>query len=129
MRWACPRKRLGCTGAEHRGCSYDRTAVVVISCFVALRVVQLPGSDCGDPGTRKVSGNSPLFSHRLKSTSNNSTMLSIFELFAIIEDDLDGGSRVINVSTFDSKTETLFSWVLSNPSNGLIRFLVLWFGL
>ena len=26
MRWACPGKRRGCNGAEHRGCSYDRTA-------------------------------------------------------------------------------------------------------
>ena len=98
------------------------------SWFVALRVVaQLPDSDCGDPDTRKVSGNSPLFSQsqQIKSTSNKATtMLSIFELFAIIEaDDLDGSS-IIN----DSKTDARLLWVLSNPSNGLIRFLVLWLG-
>ena len=93
---------------------------------MALRVALLPDSDCGDPGTRKVSGNSPLFSQsqQIKSTSNKATtMLSIFELFAIIEDDLDGSS-IIN----DSRTDARLLWVLSNPSNGLIRFLVLWLG-
>ena len=93
---------------------------------MALRVALPAGSDCGDPDTRKVSGNSPLFSQsqQIKSTSNNATMLSIFELFAIIEaDDLDGSS-IIN----DSKTDARLLWVLSNPSNGLIRFLVLWLG-
>ena len=93
---------------------------------MALRAVALlPDSDCGDPDTRKVSGNSPLFSQsqQIKSTSNKATMLSIFELFAIIEDDLEGSS-IIN----DSKTDARLLWVLSNPSNGLIRFLVLWFG-
>ena len=94
---------------------------------MALRAVALlPDSDCGDPDTRKVSGNSPLFSQsqQIKSTSNKATtMLSIFELFAIIEDDLDGSS-IIN----DSRTDARLLWVLSNPSNGLIRFLVLWLG-
>ena len=94
---------------------------------MALRVALPAGSDCGDPDTRKVSGNSPLFSQsqQIKSTSNKATtMLSIFELFAIIEaDDLDGSS-IIN----DSKTDARLLWVLSNPSNGLIRFLVLWLG-
>ena len=92
---------------------------------MALRVALLPDSDCGDPDTRKVSGNSPLFSQsqQIKSTSNKATMLSIFELFAIIEDDLDGSS-IIN----DSRTDARLLWVLSNPSNGLIRFLVLWLG-
>ena len=100
------------------------------SCFVVLRVALPAGSDCGDPDTRKVSGNSPLFSQsqQIKSTDSNNatTMLSIVELFAIIEDDLDGSS-IIN----DSKTDAARLWViLSNPmSNGLIRFLVLWFGL
>ena len=93
---------------------------------MALRVALPAGSDCGDPDTRKVSGNSPLFSQsqQIKSTSNNATMLSIFELFAIIEDDLDGSS-IIN----DSKTDARLWVIISNPmSNGLIRFLVLWLG-
>ena len=96
---------------------------------MALRVALLPDSDCGDPDTRKVSGNSPLFSQsqQIKSTSNKATtMLSIFELFAIIEaDDLDGSSIINDSKTDDSR----LSWVLSNPSNGLIRFLgFLWLG-